>query len=141
MQKTKLGVTVALLGAALYFSGLFSGYIITIVLAGYVLLMEENLWLKKAAVKTVALMMVFSIISAVLGLVPGMVNFIDDVFNIFNGSFSIRFVTNIITMLRSGLNLIETVLFLLLGLKALNQGTIPVPGVDKLVDKCFETKA
>lgn len=141
MQKTKLGVTVALLGAALYFSGLFSGYIITIVLAGYVLLMEENLWLKKAAVKSVALMMVFSILSAVLGLVPGMVNFIDDVFNIFNGSFSIRFVTNIITMLRSGLNLIETVLFLLLGLKALNQGTIPVPGVDKLVDKCFETKA
>lgn len=141
MQKTKLGVTVALLGAALYFSGLFSGYIITIVLAGYVLLMEENLWLKKAAVKTVALMMVFSILSAVLGLVPGMISFIDDVFTIFNGSFSIRFVTNIITMLRSGLNLIETVLFLLLGLKALTQGTLPVPGVDKLVDKCFETQA
>lgn len=141
MQKTKLGVTVALLGAALYFSGLFGGYIITIVLAGYVLLMEENLWLKKAAVKSVALLMTFSIISAVLGLVPGFINFIDDVFAIFNGSFSIRFVTNIITMLRSGLNLIETVLFLLLGLKALTQGNIPVLGVDKLVDKCFETQA
>lgn len=141
MQKTKLGVTVALLGAALYFSGLFSGYIITIVLAGYVLLMEENLWLKKAAVKSVALLMTFSILSAVLGLVPGLVNFIDDVFNIFGGSFSIRIVTNIITMLRSALTLIETVLFLLLGLKALSQGNIGVPVVDKLVDKCFETQA
>lgn len=138
MQKTKLGVSAALLGAALYFSGLFSGYVITIILAGYVLLMEDNLWLKKAAVKTVALMMAFSVILAVLGLIPGLVNFIDDIFNIFNGNFSVRFVTNIITMLRSGISLIETVVFLLLGLKALNQGNIHIPVIDKLVDKCFE---
>lgn len=138
MQKTKLGISVALLGTALYFSGLFSGYVITIILAGYVLLMEENLWLKKAAVKTVALMMGFSVIQAVLGLVPGLVNFIDDIFNIFNGNFSIRFVTSIITMLRSGVSLAETVVFLILGLKALNQGTIRIPVIDKLVDKCFE---
>ncbi len=139
MQKTKLGVSVALLGAAVYFSGLFSGYLVTIVLAGYVLLMEENLWLKKAAVKSVALLMAFSLISAILGLVPGLVGFIDDIFNIFGGNFHIAFLTNIINMLRSGINLIETVLFLLLGLKALNQGNIPVPGIDKMVEKCFES--
>ncbi len=46
MQKTKLGVSVALMGAALYFLGLFSGYVALIILAGYVLLMEENVWLK-----------------------------------------------------------------------------------------------
>ncbi len=45
MQKTKLGVSVALMGAALYFLGLFSGYVALIILAGYVLLMEENVWL------------------------------------------------------------------------------------------------
>lgn len=138
MQKTKLGIPVAIMGAALYFSGLFSGYLIAIILTAYVLLMEDNLWLKKAAVKAVALMMGFSILQALLGLVPGLVNFIDDIFNIFGGNFSVRFVTNIITMLRSGLSLVQTVVFLILGLKALNQGTIPVPVVDKLVDKCFE---
>lgn len=138
MQKSKLGISVALVGAALYFSGLFSGYLAVIILAGYVLLMEENVWLKKAAVKSVALLMFFSIILAVIGLIPGLIGFIDDILNIFGGSFHISFLTNIINMLRSGINLIQIVLFLILGLKALNQGTIPVPVIDKMVDKCFE---
>lgn len=138
MQKSKLGISVALVGAALYFSGLFSGYLAIIILAGYVLLMEENVWLKKAAVKSVALLMFFSIILAVIGLIPGLIGFIDDILNIFGGSFHISFLTNIINMLRSGINLIQIVLFLILGLKALNQGTIPVPVIDKMVDKCFE---
>lgn len=140
MQKSKLGISVALIGAALYFTGLFSGYVGIIVLAGYVLLMEENVWLKKTAVKSVALLMFFSLILSVLGLVPSLVNFIDNVFNIFGGNFAIRFLTNIISMLRNGINIIQTALFLILGLKALNQGTIPVPVIDKMVEKCFEAQ-
>lgn len=140
MQKSKLGVSVALIGAALYFTGLFSGYVAIIVLAGYVLLMEENVWLKKTAVKSVALLMLFSLVLSVLGLIPGLINFIDDIFNIFGGNFHISFLTGIINMLRSGINLIETVLFLILGLKALNQGTVRVPLIDRVVDKCFESQ-
>lgn len=138
MQKTKLGVSVAVLGAAVYFLGFFSGYVAIVILAGYILLMEENSWLKKAAVKSVALLIVFSLLSAVLGLIPDVIGFIDSIFTIFGGSFHISFLTNIIYMLRDGLSLVEKVLFLLLGLKALNQGTIKVPGVDKLIDKCME---
>lgn len=138
MQKTKLGVSVAVLGAAMYFTGLFSGYIITIILAGYILLMEENVWLKKAAVKSVALMIAFSVLSALLGLIPDVIGFVDSIVNIFGASFRISVLSNIIYMLREGLDLVEKVLFLLLGLKALNQGTIKVPVIDKLVDKCME---
>lgn len=138
MQKTKLGISVAVLGATIYFTGLFSGYLITIILAGYILLMEENVWLKKAAVKSVALMICFSILSAVLGLIPDVIGFVDSIFNIFGGSFRISVLTNIVYMLRDGLNLVEKVLFLLLGLKALNQGTVKVPVIDKFVEKCME---
>lgn len=140
MQKTKLGISVALIGAALYFLGLFSGYLAIVLLAGYVLLMEENVWLRKTAVKSVALLVLFSLISSVLGLIPSLVNFIDDIFNIFGGNFAIRFLTNIINMLRSGINIIQIVVFLILGLKALNQGTVRVPVIDKMVDKCFEAQ-
>lgn len=140
MQKSKLGISVALIGAALYFLGLFSGYLAVILLAGYVLLMEENVWLRKTAVKSVALLVLFSLISSVLGLIPSLVNFIDDIFNIFGGNFAIRFLTNIINMLRSGINIIQIVVFLILGLKALNQGTVGIPLIDKMVDKCFEAQ-
>lgn len=140
MQKSKLGISVALIGAALYFLGLFSGYFAIVLLAGYVLLMEENVWLKKTAVKSVALLMLFSLILSVVGLIPSLINFIDDIWNIIGRSFSIRFLTNIINMLRSGISLVQTVLFLILGLKALNQGTIPVPIIDKMVEKCFDSQ-
>lgn len=138
MQKTKLGVTVALFGAAIYFISLFGGYIPVIILGGYVLLMEENVWLKKAAVKSVAVLIMFSLFSALLNLIPGAINFVDDIFNIFGGYFTIGVVSAIVNMLTSALSLLRTLLFILLGLKALNQGDISVPGIDKLVNKCFE---
>ena len=42
MQKTKLGISVGMLGAVLYFMGIFSGYLLVAILAAYVLLYEEN---------------------------------------------------------------------------------------------------
>lgn len=138
MQKTKLGVSAAVLGAAVYFLGLFSGSLVAVILAGYILLREENVWLRKSAVKAVALLIVFALLSAVLGLIPDVISFINSIVSIFGGSFYISVVSNIIYMLRNGLDLIRTVLFLLLGLKALNQGTVKVPAVDSLVDKSME---
>lgn len=37
MQKTKLGITVGLLGAIVYFAGIFGGYQTLILISGYVL--------------------------------------------------------------------------------------------------------
>ncbi len=137
MQKTKLGISAALLGAVVCFSGLFSGYLLVFLLTAYILLMEENVWLKKTAVKTVAVLMVFSLLSAVLGLIPDLISVISSIFNIFNGSFSIRILSSIISAARSILGFLETLLLLGLGFKALNQGTIKIPMIDKLVDKAF----
>ncbi len=137
MQKTRLGISAALLGAVVCFSGLFSGYLLVFLLTAYILLMEENVWLKKTAVKTVAVLMVFSLLNAVLGLIPDLISVISSIFNIFNGSFSIRILSSIISAARSVLGFLETLLLLGLGFKALNQGTIKIPMIDKLVDKAF----
>ncbi|MCM1187824.1 MAG: hypothetical protein NC541_00830 [bacterium] len=138
MQKTKLGVSVGVLGAAAFFLGLFSGSLAAVILTGYILLREENVWLRKSAVKAVALLIVFALFNTVLGLIPDVISFINSILSIFGGSFYISVVSNIIYMLRNGLELIRTVLFLLLGLKALNQGTVRVPVIDSLVDKCMQ---
>jgi len=135
MQKTKLGISVGLLGAVMFLSCLFGGYIVAIVMAGYILLFEENEWLKKSAVKGVALMFGFAVLATVINLIPYTIGFIDSIVNVFGGSFSIPFVSKILTVIDSGLTLIERVLFVLLGLKAFNQGTIKVPVIDSLVDK------
>lgn len=135
MQKTKLGISVGLLGAALYFMGLFSGYMVTVLLAGYVLLFEENKWLRNAAVKAVAVMVLFSFVSAIINLIPNAMSFIDYIVSMFGGNFYVGFISNLVNAVVTALNVIEKLLLLGLGVKALNQGTIAVPVVDGLINK------
>ena len=59
MQRTKIGISAGLLGAGIYFTGLFSGYLIPIILTFYVLWFEENGWLRRTAVKAVSVMILF----------------------------------------------------------------------------------
>ena len=135
MQKTKLGISVGLLGAGLYFMGLFSGYMVTVLLAGYVLLREDNEWLRKAAVKAISVMVLFSFVGTIINLIPNAMSFIDHIVSMFGGSFYIGFISNLVNAVVTALNVIEKLLLLGLGVKALNQGTIAVPVVDNLINK------
>ena len=138
MQKTKLGISVGLLGAALFLSCLFGGYTIAIILAGYILLFEENVWLKKATVKGVALMFGFAFISSVIYLIPNAITFIDSICNVFGGDFYISFVSNIIDVIDNALGIAEKLLFIVLAIKAFNQGTVKIPVIDSLVNKYMD---
>lgn len=135
MQKTKLGISVGLLGAAVYFTGLFDGYLVAIILTGYVLLAEGNEWLRKNTVKAVALLICFSFLSTAINLLPDLLGFINNICEVFNGSFYIAIISKIVNVIWSALAIIRKVLFLVLGLKALHQGSVALPVVDKLIDK------
>lgn len=135
MQKTRLGISVGLLGAALYLTGFFGGYVAALLLAGYVLFFEENEWLKMTAVKAVTLMVFFSFLAGVITLIPNAIGCIDSILAIIGISFRISFISNLVGAVTNILDILEKLLFLGLGFKALNQGTIPVPIVDKMVNK------
>ena len=135
MKKTRLGISVGLLGAATYFLGLFSGYIVVVILAVYILLFETNEWLRKSAVKAVALLVFFSLLIAVINLIPNAISFINNLMAVFDKSFSVIILSRIVTVIVSALDIIEKILFILLGVKAINQGTISLPVVDKLINK------
>ena len=134
MQKTKLGISVGLLGAAIYFMGLFGGYLVAVLLAGYILMFEENEWLRKNAVKAVALMIFFSLLAVVINLIPNTINFINNIVAVFGGNFSILILSRIVTVIISAIDIIQKILFIGLGMKSLSQGTIAVPIIDKLVN-------
>lgn len=134
MQKTRLGVTVGLLGAAIYLVGLYGGVLATALLVGYVLVFEENEWLKKSAVKAFVLMMVFSAINSVIYLIPNAIEVISSIINILGIGFYPEIVYNLAGAISGVLNIVETLLFIGLALKSLNQGSIAVPVVDQLID-------
>ncbi len=135
MQKTKLGISVGIFGALLFFAAFFGGYMSSIILAGYVLLIEDNVWLKRAAVKAVAVLVCFSLINALVGFIPDIISFINSIARIFEETFYVQFLDSFVTFIYRGLELVEKALFILLGLKALTQGTVAVPVVDKLIEK------
>lgn len=135
MQKTKLGVSVGLVGAAVYFIGLFGGLLTALVLAGYILLAEDNEWLRKSAVKAIALVLSFAVFSGIINLIPNAITFINDIVAIFGGKFSMLFLNKVAIALNSGLDIVEKILFLGLGFKAFTQGTISIPFVDKMINK------
>lgn len=135
MQKTKLGVSVGLLGAAVYFSAAFGGYVAMFLVAGYVLLFEENEWLKKAAVKAVALMIAVGVLNTAIGVIPDVLNWLYSFLTVFNVYISVSTVSTIFDSIIGAISIIRTVFFLILGVKALNQGTVNVPVVDKLINK------
>ena len=135
MQKTRLGVSVGMLGAAVCLSCLFGGYLSSIVLAGYILLFEENEWLKKNAIKAVVLMMSLSLLTVGIRLIPDAIGFIGSIFAVFGGSLHLSVVNGIIAVVLNAVDIIETVLFIILGVKALDQGSVSVPVVDKLISK------
>ena len=74
MQKTKLGMSIGLLSAVIYFTALFGGYIPLFMIAGYVLIFEQNDWLKRVCFKAVILLIAFSMITAIVGILPNLMN-------------------------------------------------------------------
>ena len=57
MPKTKFGITVGLFAAAIYFAAIFGGYVPVLLLGGYALIAEKDGWLKRVAIKAVAILM------------------------------------------------------------------------------------
>jgi hypothetical protein len=135
MMKTNLGVSVGLLGSAVCFSALFGGYTPYVLLAGYILLFEENEWLRKTAVKAGVLMFLFSFLSSVIGLVPNALSLLGNLTGIFGVLWTATPVTSLVAAVNSALTIAEKFLFLTLGIKALVQGTRPIKTVDKIVEE------
>lgn len=135
MQKTRFGISVGLLGAAVCFIGFFGGYFAAVLLTGYILMLEKNAWLKRTAVKVIAIMVLFSLLGTIVNLIPNIISFINYVAVIFHRDFSVEFLTQITTVLSSGIDIVEKVLFIGFGFRALNQGTIVIPVIDKLISE------
>lgn len=133
-MKTKLGVSVGLLAAAMYFACLFSTYVPMLLVAGYVLLCEEDQWLRKTVVKAFAFSIAFSILTTVIGFIPDLLNIGNDFLNIFRKSTKYSSTPEIINVITEIISLIEDVFFLLLGFLALKKQTIKIGFIDKFVD-------
>ncbi len=135
MEKAKLGISVGLVGAILYCLGLFGGALVTIAAVAYVLICEENEWLKKTAVKVVFLMFLFPIVQFAVGLIPDLARIVVDFLNIFKVYPNIDVIYAIENLIYSLVNIAKYVVFAIFGVMALSKKSVKIPLIDSLIDK------
>ena len=136
-MKTKLGISTGVLAALVYFAALFGGFGIgLIVLAGYVLLFESDEWLKRMAVKAVVFTVTLTVLSYLVGIIPDVIDVINSVLDIFNvNSIYLEWLNDIINFILTVISFVRTIVFLLLGIKAVSKSTVYIPVVDGMVNK------
>jgi len=149
MEKSKLGISVSLLGAAVCFSGIMgafaingglTAYILPVLLIAYVLIAEDNLWLRRTAAKAGVILFSFFMLSVFVELIPLLFGFIESLLNLFDESILGEKAIDIIArkipnFFNSALIIAEIVLFLILGIKALGKKTLIIAPVDKMLNK------
>ena len=133
MGPTKIGVPAKLLAGFAYLAAFFGGYTPFLLIGGYVLLREQNDWLRFHALRAGLLMLCFSVAGAVVSLIPNLMSWLGTWFTLFGGNFPPSFIYNIQSVLISTLDLLEKVLFLLLGLFAFLGKDLALPLLDKVV--------
>jgi hypothetical protein len=133
-MKTKLGISVELFGAALYFTGLIS-IVPLVLMAGYVLIVEADEWLKKTAVKAVGVVISFAILSSAVGLVSNSTSLLSDIFSLFKGTLNFGMLGRFLSICQKVISLAQALILLLLGFMALKKGDIKLGSVDKVIEK------
>ena len=135
MQRTKLGIPAGLLAAGIYFTGLFGGYLVAVLLTAYVLLVEDDEWLRRSSVKAVILMAVLSLATTVLGFFPDVLEVISSLLSVFHVVFTYHTFSTIINVFIQVIDILKYVLFIILGIKALGARSVAIPVVDGLIYK------
>ena len=135
MEKTKLGIPVGLVGAFVCAAVGFGGYVATALVVGYVLLMEDNEWLKKTAIKAAATLVFFNFLIALVGIIPDVADWVVSLINVFGASIYGNVVSSLFNLVCKVLEICKDIIFIGLIFKALNQGTIAVPVVDGIINK------
>ena len=125
MEKTKLGISVALFSALTFLCG-YLGLTALVLVAGYILLREENAFLKKTAVSTIVLYLAFAALSICVGLLSNFFSLIN--FGSWMYGTVLYTITSGITSTLSNLvDIAEKVVYGLLALFALLGKEVKVP--------------
>ena len=134
MGTTRIGVPAKLLAGFAYLAAFFSGYVAFFLIGGYILLREQNDWLRFHAIKAGVLMACFSVLSALIAVIPSLFSWIGSIVALFGGYFHPDFIYDAQNLLSNTLTVLERVAFLVLAFFAFRGGDLPLGPLDKLTN-------
>lgn len=132
MQKTKLGLSTGIVAALTFLLFLFGGYTTGLLAVGYILICEQDSWLKSSAVKALLLAIVFSVLNFVVYLLPDLIGILSSLLEIFGSHLYISFISNVANFFSNVLSLVRWVAFAGLAVLALKNKSVAIKPIDKL---------
>jgi len=135
VEKTKLGVSACFVSAVAYLFGLFSNYVAVGLIVGYILLKEEDLQLRKNALRVLALMLLFSLIGLVIYLIPDIMGLITQALEIVGIHLYFSKLNSLSGLLDSVVDLVEKAVFIGLAVLSLANKNFKLPVVDAIINK------
>lgn len=129
-MKTKIGLSVGLVGMGVYLLGLFGGFTVLFLVAGYILVAEENAWLRVTAAKACILAVLFSLANVLIGLIPDLLGILTSTLAVFEVPFRLYWVNNLFSAIHGVVNVVKILLFLLLAFKALTMENVVLGPLD-----------
>lgn len=134
--KSKAGIPIALFAAGMYAIGMFSTLGL-ILIAGYVLIAESDTWLRRSAMRAVGTITIFAVLPAIVSvgfsgfrILHTMIGWVT--------STSVEFLNFILSfeiMFGYVVSGIQTIVLLVLAVKALSLRESHIPVVDKLINR------
>lgn len=129
-MKSNLGISVGFLAALVFISGLLNYYLAVMLLVAYILIKEDNAWLRKTAVQGLVVLLAFNVIPVFIDILPKIVNIFADFFSIFEVDIRPYRLITFFSVIKSIISLIEIPVYLGLAFFAFKEKDIkiPVPG-------------
>lgn len=142
MYKTKLGLSNCMVAGIIFLLALittfYSASIIFawpfVLLVAYVLLKEDDLWLKASAIKAVLVVLLFILVPVLFSFVNNFIEFINFFLRIANAT-PISDGWNIIGFFEMIFDIIEKIFLLILSFLAFKGKTVKLPIIDNMIRK------
>ena len=137
MENNKLKLPVNLMCGMLWLLGLYGGYVILGIAAGFLLIAAESGMIRKTGLKVLVTMLAFSLLSTLISLVPNLLDILYSAADLFNQNFNVEFVYDVTNLLSNIVYILRLVVFIGMGVFSFLGKELRFPIVDNLLENSF----
>ena len=133
-MKTKMRISISVMCALAYFLGAIGHEFVLFIFGAYVLFIENEKELRECVIKSITIVIIFSITIFFVDLIPDILLKVTQ-FSSLSYMKYIDDITNIFRMVSTIIYYFEKILLVYLGVQALNKKYVKLDKIDRLIEK------
>ena len=132
---TRLGIKSSALATIMCVVAMASGYVGALIVAGYILFVEQDKMLRNTALRALAVLCLASLGVTAINMLPNVIDWISDFVGIFGGGIYLGKFNLICSWIASTVRIAETVVLALMAIFAFKGKEFKIAPIDKFLGK------